>query len=53
MKITKNQERKVIKNEIQKTLKGGGYGYLIIPRYERKEGKHSKNVSSLFSEVSL
>ena len=45
---------KVIKNEFQKMFKGGGYGYIIIPHTkEGKEGKHSKNVSSLFCEVSL
>ena len=45
----------MIKNEIQKTLKGGGYGYLIIPyTQERKEGKHSKKYVALFSsEVTL
>ena len=40
---------------LKKYLKGGGgYGYIIIPhKQERKEGKHSKNVSSLFCEVTL
>lgn len=40
--------------KFKKHLRGGGYGYLIIPHYERKEGKHSKKYVALFSsEVTL
>ena len=28
--------------KFKKTLRGGGYGYLIIPHTPGKEGKHSK-----------